>query len=228
MNDTRNADLPGGDEATAAEYALGLLSEAEKQAFEAQLASDPDLRQDVAAWAEYLATLTDNIPEVAPPASVLRKIEADAFGAPPAPIWRQVIPYLIGAVAGAAMAWAVFVTGLTSPTGPELRADLAPTSGDIAMTARFDPASGVLAVDQIAGAQPEGRVLELWLIADAGAAPISLGLLSASGGTVLTLPALLAERLPGATLAVSDEPIGGSPTGAPTGTVQATGILAIS
>jgi anti-sigma-K factor RskA len=58
-------------------------------------------------------------------------------------------------------------------------------------------------------------VLELWLIAQDGV-PVSLGLLAAGGETVLVPPADLAAQLPGATLAVSAEPPGGSPTGSPT------------
>jgi len=60
---------------------------------------------------------------------------------------------------------------------------------------------------------------ELWLLPAEGGAPVSLAVLGALDAHI-ALPAGLAERLrPGAKLAVSVEPAGGSPTGAPTGPV---------
>ncbi len=61
--------------------------------------------------------------------------------------------------------------------------------------------------------------LELWLITDAGA--VSLGLLPTTGEGKLKLPAgVTGAQL---TLAVSLEPVGGSPTGQPTGPVLTSG-----
>jgi len=72
------------------------------------------------------------------------------------------------------------------------------------------------------------RVLELWSVPPQGA-PRSLGLISASGTTVLARERLPAGLLKGGTaaLAVSVEPPGGSPTGAPTGPVVFAGKLQI-
>jgi anti-sigma-K factor RskA len=72
------------------------------------------------------------------------------------------------------------------------------------------------------------RVLELWSVPPQGA-PRSLGLISASGTTVLSRAKLPATLLKGGTaaLAVSVEPPGGSPTGAPTGPVVFAGKLQI-
>lgn len=69
---------------------------------------------------------------------------------------------------------------------------------------------------------PEGRVYEMWVVGGGRAAPVSLGLL-ADGGQ-LPLDAL-AGPTDGSVLAVSVEPPGGSPTGAPTGDVVFTGEL---
>ena len=56
--------------------------------------------------------------------------------------------------------------------------------------------------------------------------PHSLGLLRISGSSSLAVnPGNRARLAPGATLAVSLEPIGGSPTGLPTGPVVAKGAL---
>jgi anti-sigma-K factor RskA len=64
----------------------------------------------------------------------------------------------------------------------------------------------------------------LWLIAG-GNAPVSLGVLPDSGIVALAFPVDLKDQLRGATLAISDEPDGGSPTGQPTGAVLATGVV---
>jgi anti-sigma-K factor RskA len=66
---------------------------------------------------------------------------------------------------------------------------------------------------------------ELWLIPAEGGAPVSLAVLG-SLDAKLTLPAQQAARLTrGAKLAVSVEPAGGSPTGAPTGPVLFAGAI---
>lgn len=218
-----DTDLPGGWEAEAAEYVLGLLSAEEKAAFETRLVRDPNLRQDVAAWSEYFVTFTDRIPEVTPPAALLARIETDAFGETAKPVWRQLVPYLMGAVAGAALAFVVFVSGVLEQERPQIVAALDPVAGDLAFDVRIDPPTHTISVEYAGGDLPEGRVLQLWLIPD-GADPISLGVMSPGGDHVVVLSDQMAARVPGGTLAVSDEPEGGSPTGQPTGDVQAAGV----
>ena len=69
------------------------------------------------------------------------------------------------------------------------------------------------------------RSMELWLIPEGGK-PASLGLISAGQPVQLNLPPELLKHVgTGATLAVSLEPLGGSPTGQPTGEVIAHGNL---
>jgi anti-sigma-K factor RskA len=67
------------------------------------------------------------------------------------------------------------------------------------------------------------RVLELWAVPPSGA-PRSLGLISAAGATVVKKGKLLDGT---AALAVSLEPTGGSPTGAPTGPILFVGKLTL-
>jgi anti-sigma-K factor RskA len=73
-----------------------------------------------------------------------------------------------------------------------------------------------------------GRVLELWSVPPTGA-PKSLGLIRADGSTLVARERLPASLLKGGTaaLAVSVEPPGGSPTGAPSGPVVFAGKLQI-
>ena len=67
---------------------------------------------------------------------------------------------------------------------------------------------------------------ELWLLPESGAAPISLGVLDPTGDTQRPLPPEVAAQLrPGAGLAISLEPAGGAPGGAPTGPITYRGRL---
>ena len=81
-----------------------------------------------------------------------------------------------------------------------------------------------VAVRQLASAPP-GRSHELWIIAGPGQAPRSLGVINAADAAKPhSMPEHVAQALPkGAILAVSLEPAGGSPTGAPTGPVLYSG-----
>ncbi|WP_089278290.1 anti-sigma factor [Antarctobacter heliothermus] len=217
-------DLPGGWEAGAAEYSLGLMPKEEIAGFESQLVAEPDLQQDVAAWAEYFACFTDLIPEETPPPQVLRRIEGKVFGAvEKAPVWQQVLPYLVGAVVGVVLAWGVFASGLLEPDRPVLSADLSAADGALTLDARFDTATGVLTVARRTGAAADGRVLELWLMPDDGA-PMSLALLR-SAETLVALPPEVVRDLSGARLLVSEEPAGGAPQGAPSDGLRAEGRL---
>jgi len=60
---------------------------------------------------------------------------------------------------------------------------------------------------------------ELWLIPAEGGAPLSLAVLGNLDARVPVAPAHSRRLIPGAKLAVSVEPAGGSPTGGPTGPV---------
>ena len=68
-------------------------------------------------------------------------------------------------------------------------------------------------------ARPAGSDYELWALPK-GAAPVSLGVLPAAGATSRTLTVLQKQALALSNeVAVSIEPLGGSPTGQPTGAV---------
>jgi anti-sigma-K factor RskA len=108
---------------------------------------------------------------------------------------------------------------------PLLLASLAGEEAPEALTVAYRPVTRELVITPARIAAPADRVRELWLIPEA-AKPISLGLVGAVGTQRRILPATLAARFAaGATIAISDEPNGGSPTGQPTGSVLAAGSL---
>ncbi|WP_353471852.1 anti-sigma factor [Salipiger sp. H15] len=223
MTGAPQPDLPGGAEATAAEYVLGLLTDEERRDFEVLLAQDADLQQDVASWCAYFAALTDPIPETPPPATVWTRLEARLNPPAPSGLWRQVLPYLLGAVVAAGIAWAAMVAGLLVPggTGPELHAELVAEAQGLTVRADYAPARGTLLLRREGGDYPPDRALEVWLLSDAAQAPVSLGVIAPEGESSVAIDPALAAQLAGATIALSEEPPGGSPTGAPTGPVIA-------
>lgn len=84
----------------------------------------------------------------------------------------------------------------------------------------MDIAKRVLTIRPVADVAPGDQALELWLVASDDAPPRSLGLLNSNASSSLVLPAAWTntEAAP-AVLAISLEPVGGSPTGLPTGPV---------
>ncbi|MCA0939271.1 anti-sigma factor [Salipiger pacificus] len=228
MSGPPQPDPPEGVEALAAEYVLGLLTEPELRHFEALLVRDAGLRQEVASWQACFAALTADIPEAAPPEDLWPRIEARLHGPVRAALWRQLLPYLLGAVAAAGIAWAALVSGVLTPgsAGPELQARLVAAAQGIALRADYAPRGHSLTVTRESGDVPVDRALELWLLSDSAGAPISLGVLGGEAVTSLALAPALRAQLPGATLAISEEPPGGSATGRPSGPVIALGQLA--
>jgi anti-sigma-K factor RskA len=83
-----------------------------------------------------------------------------------------------------------------------------------------DPASRTLTVRRVSAAPEPNRSYELWLISNKFPAPRSLGLVGAGEFTARPLPSGFdADTLKTASYAISLEPSGGSPTGAPTGPI---------
>jgi anti-sigma-K factor RskA len=243
------AGIDDEDDALAGEYALGTLPADERAAFEARLSREPALAAAVAAWRERLAPLADAVAPVAPPPDLFARIEArldaderatarsTAPGAEPVSLdevrrlrralrgWRIAAGGLGALAAAAALALAVLAPGVFAPAEPPQERYVAVVDRGGALPAlivQVDVAQGLVRVRAPAAEAPPERDLELWLVAE-GAAPRSLGLVR-DEADIRVEPAV-ARAAPGATLAVSVEPPGGSPTGAPTGPVVYTGVL---
>lgn len=180
--------------------------------------------------------------EIAPP--VVRAVEAVPRATQTGGLWSSLAFWrgLSFATAGAA---AVFAALLVSPqaappptaaepeagfqqavTEPMSAAPIAMEGGASLLAASYDPTHRQFIVT------PTGRyelqpsqVLELWIIVG-DKAPRSLGVIDAANPRAYAMPEdVRSDLAAGATLAVSIEPTGGSPTGAPTGAVVASGKL---
>lgn len=211
-------------EGLAAEYVLGTLPLAERLAVEKRVRMDSAFAARITAWEHRLAPLNDGYAPLPPP-DLLPQIEARLFGRPEGKPRRGFGRFwgLIGGVATAAALMLVVFLALPfdDPGPPALTATLAAEAQPLVFAALYDPATEALTLTRTAGSDAvSGRSYELWLIVGT-AAPVSLGLID-SATTTRALPGLA----PGAVLAISLEPAGGSTTGAPSGPVLVTGEVA--
>ena len=222
------------DLALAAEYVLGLLEPGELRAFEARLGGEPRLRGMVARWADDLAAFFDAAPEVAPPASAREAVMRRLFPEEPRPgFLGRFVPWLLGAATAAVLVFGALSLGLlTQRAEPEYQARIAAEDesimGPLVVMARFDADTRRLEVAREVGDIPEDRDLELWFVRMEDGAPastVSLGVLPRDPTGVIEVSAELAAELPQNALALSVEPVGGSPTGQATGPVVALGAL---
>jgi anti-sigma-K factor RskA len=217
------------DNLLAAEYVLGVLERADRASAARRIERDRAFARLVADWETRFAPWAEEIAPAAPPAAVWDRIAAalPAQKASPADWWESLafwrgLTVATGALAAASIAALVYFG--TLPSQPPLVAAL-DGGGKHAFVATIDPRNATVLVVPAALAIEAGRVPELWLIAPGGK-PRSLGLLNAEKSVTLAIPAdLLARTTTQAVLAVSLEPPGGSPTGAPTGPVIAQGKL---
>ncbi|ASM73031.1 MULTISPECIES: anti-sigma factor [Roseobacteraceae] len=216
--------LTDEDRALAAEYALSLLEPEEASTAARRMRDDANFAKEVVAWQRDLSALADALEPVQPSAAARRALMAQVFGPKPANALRWLRPPLwIGLITAALVAVAVFVYApdRMQPTGPVYTAQLTPEQRSFVLTVTLQPETGLLnLVRSSTSAPPAGRVTELWAIAP-DASPVSLGVLPLNDEWQLTLPDNLRAVAASLTLALSDEPLGGSPTGAPTGAVLA-------
>ncbi|MBT0958166.1 anti-sigma factor [Alphaproteobacteria bacterium KMM 3653] len=219
-------DMPE-DDALAAEFALGLLEGGERAAFAKRLREDRALAAKVTYWQAHFAGDGSEIEDLAPPPRVKTKLmQAIApEGARKKGGWLGLRGLFGGLALAGCVALAVFL--MQPPAdgfAPQYHADIAAQDETLLLTALYDPEHSLLEVTVDAGAAPTGRVLELWAIVGE-AAPVSLGVLNADGPSRLTLTEAMAAGLTTATLAVSEEPPGGSPDAGPSGAVLAAGAV---
>lgn len=223
-------------DALAAAYVTGTLRGPARRRFQTLLLSHPTLRQAVRVWEDRLMPLTTVLEPVAPTPQLWRRIEQRLWPQPAAqgalPWWRQLAPWraLSGLATVAALGLAVLVIN-PQPTAAPVVVVLQGTGTDTAVGSGFvasvsGDGRSLVTRPLLQVAVAPDRALELWSVPPQGT-PRSLGLIKADGVTVLDRRRLPAGLLGGGTaaLAVSVEPPGGSPTGAPTGPVVFAGKL---
>lgn len=221
------------DDALAGEYVLGVLPLDERRAVEKRIATDTEFASLVASWQTDLAHLDDAYQPETPPQGVKARIDARLFAEAAKPaggLWGSLVFWRGLAFAGVAVAAGIGlfradIQGLVDPgAAPSLVAELGAPGSAVGLVAALDPASGAFSITPAAFSPDDGKSLELWLVPGEGA-PVSLGLVPGDGGRLVLNPDLTERLSAGTLLAVSLEPMGGSPTGAPTGPVVLSGEL---
>lgn len=210
----------------AGEYVLGTLSAADMAAFERQLQKDPKLQDEVDAWEQRLTSLNEDTPPVAPSMSVWRGIEQrindEANQAKPGfwyslALWRSLT----------AAAVIALVAVIVIPQQPALApAEEALPVYSLIMQAEAESPEWLMVCDwrdremtitRVSAPAQADKDYELWLIPHSGDGPISMGIMRGKS-QVAAIPANINWKDTKA-FAVSLEPRGGSPSGAPTGPV---------
>jgi anti-sigma-K factor RskA len=241
MSDDRNMAEQPND--LAAEYALGVLTGDELRRARELARTDAQFRSEVARWSGRLAPMLDDVKPVAPPdgawAAIEHRIGVHAERDNVVQLRRRVNQWRGMAAAMGALAAClaiVLVAGLprTAPpqvqverrSAPPLFAMLGDDQHQMKVVASWDPAARQLVLAVAGDMKPDPRHShELWVI-PSGGKPRSLGTMSAGKQMHMRLASALAQLLQqGATIAISVEPPDGSPTGAPTGPVVASGAL---
>jgi anti-sigma-K factor RskA len=116
------------------------------------------------------------------------------------------------------------VAARPQPVGSRLVAVLQQEPTAPAFLLTLDPQNRTYTVRTVSATPEAGRSYELWLIASKNSAPRSLGLVGGNEFTTRPLPASFdVATMRGANYAISLEPAGGSPKGAPTGPILFTG-----
>jgi anti-sigma-K factor RskA len=221
----------------AAEYALGTLRSRARARFEAIAQADPEVDAIRRQWEAAFAPLAERVPAVEPPERVWKRIEeriaprqAKGGAWSSLAFWRG-FGLMAGGVASvllAAFLWMqpasqpstepVMLAVLSSPApASEARMVITFTAPDVVHVRNYRPWPSV---------EKEGKGLELWVLPREGA-PRSLGMIPNVTGEMKLKVNMDDARLQGANaLALSAEPMSGSPTKQPTGRVLCSGSVA--
>jgi anti-sigma-K factor RskA len=229
-------------ETLAGEYVLGLLTGDELRRARERIASDPAFCDEVARWQGRLALLHAESEGVQPPADVWQRLEARLAASPANDnqiafrrqllLWRSLAAGMAAVAASLALVLLFEPRSSVVPSAPQAQQPSPPmvamlgSQGSMKVVASWNPSARqlILAVPGKMGTDPN-HSNELWII-PAGGKPKSLGTMPDAKQMHMQLANALATLLQqGATIAVSVEPRGGSPTGSPTGPVVASGAL---
>lgn len=224
-----NYTEPNLRRALAADYSIGMMSFHTRQRFEALLRTDYELRREVAAWQESLTLLTCDLVPVTPPESVWQDIQSrlNMHSSQTIKISNASwLKWLTGTIVTLALL-AVVMFGLKPQSSFQgiYEAKLNDDRNVAALSIASD--GRIFKVEKLAlQTLPADRSLELWIVPSSGGKAISVGVLPVSGQATIELtPEQQREVGKQTLLAITLEPLGGSPTGVATGPILYKGYL---
>ena len=214
----------------AAEYVVGTLRGHARARFQALLRYDPDLRRIVAQWEARLTPLTVAAGEIEPPARVWHAVVKRIAGGARGGGTREGLAFWRGlAVTSTAfvLILATFIGVAPRPEPPmAMLAVMNDEKGQPALVVSWPPMKAMrdpyvrVKVVQEHPVMAPGTTWEMWVLPGGKDTPVSMGLITTDADQTMKLKPALAQRMEGAWgVAMSVEPMGGSPTGAPTGPV---------
>lgn len=225
----------------AAEYVLGTLAGSARKRFEFYISQDPSLQALVQKWGQLINPMGGLLTPVKPPKRVWKSIEQRLqLKGVKTGLWNNLALWRSFSAIGTTLA---IVIGLyLAPLQPVQQVEVSKDYLSVIQNSQSQGAWVIstdvkqkrlivrnLETQQLAS----NKDFELWLLPAANQkktfkAPISVGLIKAGAKTEIVLNSNLLSAIQQAGgLAVSLEPLGGSPTGLPTGPVLYQGKLQI-
>ena len=214
----------------AGEYVLGVLSPAEKAAFEVEMLRNRDLVAAVAFWNNHLLAVAPVPIPVEPASDLWQRIERDlpgrAVDQTPRGLWNSLSFWRASSLAG--IAATIFLTlrlltGLLEPSGIQSQYLAVLQAPDQSSNWLVEVSSTAVHLRPLTPVPVNaGKALQFWTKPEGAAGPTSLGLVSPDRPTTIPL-----ERLPmmgqNQLFEVTLEPEAGSPINRPTGPILAIG-----
>ncbi len=239
-------DRPDLQSLLAAEFVLGTLKGGARRRFEEYLRNHNGLQAEAAKWEAHFMPLADRIPPILPPARVWQKIEARLAGnkgtrsltatLQQKGLKASIYSRLLDSVAfwrnlglgtsslAIALMVALFVGNVLPTRDPMITAVL--EDQGVARMVVEQPKSGMLMVKMVKPWKTApANSLQLWVMPKDGP-PRSIGIINQDGATQINMQDMDSMLNDGLAFAVSKEPMGGSPTGQPTGMIICKGVIA--
>ena len=234
MSDRRDDD--DDDDVLAAELAFGLLDAPDRTAAERRCGEDAAFAASCDRWRAHAAAWLDGVdqaPDESVWTAIKRRLPANDEGGETVALRRAVRRWRAASGVLGLAALVLGAAALLRPPAPRPPAPIIVAAEPTIVLLTGAPDAGVVAIsfDRTAGrlhAASTGLAIgmhaaELWVI-PADRHPRSLGVIRANRVDARSEPAPLRALIAaGATLAITVEPAGGSPTGQPTGPVILSG-----
>ena len=212
------------------EYILGTLKGAARRRFEQLIRQRANWAQALVWWESHMHLLADTVPAVKPPNTVWKNIQTRLFDKNTANStaknkgWWKSWTFVSTALAASFATLLVIQTPLSitepKPAAVALLATESAQAGWLLSEIKKSATDVEIKAISLASLELKpDNAFELWLLPADKSKPLSLGLLPQQGSATVKVPINVIPLMASGALAVSLEPLGGSPTGQPTGAV---------